>query len=154
MPGDEFIQFICERFQKGKKRCTPEIAQQITELVSGHPYYVQKLAFFVFEVSKIKITEKDTDIAFQILIDREAVVFETILQGLASKQISLLRALAEEPSKSILSAEYMKRHDLKSIGGIQAAIKKLSQLDYIERTADKVWQICDPVFSIWLRKIA
>ena len=58
--------------------------------------------------------------------DRQRDLFyQAILQALAPRQIALLRALAVEPSKTILSNRYISRHDLGSIGGVQAALKKL-----------------------------
>ena len=75
-----------------------------------------------------------------------------MIQGLAPRQIALLRALAKEPSKSVMSMAYIKRHNLKSVGGIQAALLKLSKLDYIEKGDSNVWRIVDPILHQWLRR--
>lgn len=44
-------------------------------------------------------------------------------------------------------------HDLGSIGGVQAALKKLRQLDLIEKDPDSRYQLVDPIFRIWLQQL-
>ena len=101
-------------------------------------------------VPKTTVNEKDVEKAFYPLLEGEKAVFEAILQGIAPGRIALVRALAKEPSSSILSAGYMKRHDLKSVGGVQSALKKLSELDLIEKDAGGVWRVVDPIFREYL----
>jgi hypothetical protein len=72
---------------------------------------------------------------------------------LAPRQIALLRALAVEPSKTLLSNRYISRHDLGSIGGVQAAQKKLRQLDLVEKGPDSRYQLVDPIFRMWLQQL-
>jgi hypothetical protein len=93
---------------------------------------------------------KDADGGFQSMIQSEAPVFESILLGLAPQQIALVKAIAKEPSPSILSANYMNKHKLKSVGGVQAALKKLMQQDLVEKRDNKIWTVVDPVFGKWL----
>jgi DNA-binding MarR family transcriptional regulator len=87
------------------------------------------------------------------LIQGEKPVFEAIIQGLTPQQIALLKAVAKEPSRFIMSMNYMKRHHLNSIGGIQSAAKKLEQLDCIEREQGATggrWRVVDPLLGRWL----
>jgi hypothetical protein len=151
LPHDEFTAFIAKRFEEAKKRCPPEVAAAIAATVGDHPYYGQKLAFFCYERADKKVTQTDMQQAYSDLIQAERPVFEAILQGLAPRQIALLKALAAEPTKSILSAEYIRRHALKSIGGIQAAAKRLNALDLIEKEKD-AWMVVDQVFAHWLNQ--
>jgi len=69
-------------------------------------------------------------------------------RGITGPQISLLRAIANDPASKILTAGYMERHKL-SVGGIQYAKNKLEKLDLIEKHKDG-WRIVDPVFGKWL----
>jgi len=150
LPHDELSGFIASRFKQAEKKCPLKVAEKISMKVSQHPYYAQKLAFHVFEISKTTVNEKDVEKAFYPLLEGEKAVFEAILQGIAPGRIALVRALAKEPSSSILSAGYMKRHDLKSVGGVQSALKKLSELDLIEKDAGGVWRVVDPIFREYL----
>jgi len=152
LPHDELSEFISRRFKDSGKQCSLETASRIAESIDDHPYYCQKLAFFCFEVSDKTITSKNVQEGFNELLHGEKPVFEAILQGLASQQIALLRAIAKQPSKSILSIEYMRKHNLKSIGGVQSAAGKLERLDLIERNAGNTWQLVDPLLERWLRR--
>ncbi len=151
LPHDELVVFLKKRFEAAHKRCVKRLADQIARAVDDHPYYCQKLSFFCYELSGKTVKEKDIQQGYLELIQAETPVFEAIVQGLTARQIALLRAVAKEPSKSIMSMDYIKRHNLKSIGGIQAAVKKLAQLDLIENEGkNSPWIVVDPIFAQWL----
>ena len=153
LPHDELTDFIMQRFDAAGKHCSAKMAALIADTVDDHPYYCQKLGFFCFELSGKAVTQTDVQRGFVELVEGETPVFEAILQGLAPRQIALLRAVAKEPSSSIMSMAYTKKHDLKSIGGIQSAVKKLEELDYIEREAvgkKGRWVVVDPLLAKWL----
>jgi uncharacterized protein len=149
LPYEELAQFIQKQFSHSDKKCSIKLARQITDISHQHPYYSQKLAYCVYESSGKIITENDLTIGLNELIASEIALFEMLLQGLAPKQIALLKAIAKQPSCSVLSSEYMKQHNLKSIGGVQGAIKKLSDLDLIEKRYN-VWTVVDPILATWL----
>lgn len=150
LPHNELTAFVMDRFQSAKKRCPEDVADQLANQVADHPYYCQKLAFFCFERSDRKATHNILQQAYDDLIQSETPVYEAILQGLSPRQIALLKAIAKEPSKSLMSIDYMRKHTLKSVGGVQSAIKKLEQLDLIEKKKDGPWIVVDPVFATWL----
>ncbi len=72
------------------------------------------------------------------------------LQNLRSGQKSFLYSLARETTRTPFTTNYLSKHYLGSLGGVQAAIKKLMALDYIEKK-EEIWQIVDPMFSLWLK---
>ncbi|PIV54100.1 MAG: ATP-binding protein [Elusimicrobia bacterium CG_4_10_14_0_8_um_filter_37_32] len=146
---DILSKFLVEQFHLGNKICPDEIAQKISERVHGYPYYVQKIAYFIYELSGKKITENDYYNAFKLLLESEKPLFEVMIQSLAGQQIALLVALAKEPTGVPFSAAYMSKHQLGSIGGVQGAIKKLISLDYIEKSQN-IFSIVDPIFATWL----
>lgn len=153
LPHDELTDFISHRFRAGGKQCSKENASLIAETVEDHPYYCQKLAFFCCELSGKTIQQTDVQEGLAELLQGERPVFEAIIQGLAPQQIALLKAIAKDPSTSIMAVDYIKRHNLKSVGGIQSASKKLEQLDYIEREAGSAssrWRVVDPLLRRWL----
>lgn len=149
LPETEFAAFITEQFAAHEKICPPKVALQLISAVRCFPYYAQKLAYFVFENVLTEVSSDDVNKGMRILLKNETPSFEGIFLGLSPGQIGLLRAIALEPSKSIFAQEYIQRHRLGSIGGAQAAKKKLLQLDLIEQQ-DKTWKIVDPVFQKWL----
>lgn len=152
LPIDEAAGFIVEQFRRGGKNCPQEIAKRVAERVRGYPYYIQRVPYSIFEISGKKISEDDYTRGFIKAITEERPVYEAMLQVLAPQQIKLLSSLAEEPTDKPYSAGYMAKYNLGSIGGVQGAIKKLIDLDYIEKVHG-VLQVVDPLFSIWLRHL-
>lgn len=150
LPHDELVDFVVKRFESGNKKCAPKTAVEIARRVEDHPYYCQKLAFFCYELAGTTVQVSDVHQGIEELIQGETPVFEAVLQGLAPRQIALVRAIAKDPSASIMSMDFITRHGLKSIGGIQAAVKRLTQLDLIEKKEDR-WVVVDPVFAYWLK---
>ncbi|WP_319526685.1 ATP-binding protein [uncultured Desulfosarcina sp.] len=150
LPQDELVTFIVERFAVGKKTCEIPRAAEIAAITCNHPFYTQKLCYLIFEEAKSRVLKADIQRVFQGLIEGETFYFEKCVQLLAPQQIAVLKAIAKEPTRSVLSAHYMQTHSLKSVGGVQGALKKLRSLDYIEQGKDSVWKVVDPIFSLWL----
>jgi hypothetical protein len=153
LPHDELVGYLMDQFKKSGKRCPEKSAEKISLLSLQNPYYAQKLALNVFEVSGKVVQVKDIKEALELMINNEIFFYQAILQALAPRQIALLRALAVEPSKTLLSTHYISRHGLGSIGGVQAALKKLRQLDLIEKDPGSRYHLVDPIFRIWLQKL-
>lgn len=152
LPADEAALFIQVQFKKAGKNCPDRIAKKIVEKVSGYPYYIQRIPYSIFEVSGKNVTEDDYSSGFAKAINEEKLVYETMLQVLSPNQIKLLSALAEQPTDRPYAAEYISFFNLGSIGGIQGAMKKLINLDYIEKDSG-IFRAVDPVFGIWLRHL-
>ncbi len=148
LPHDELTAFLVERFKNGGKKCSRDIAAAISEKVRHYPYYAQALAYNIYEVSRKTVKEQDIKTGFENLIASERYGYEAIVQGLTGSQISLLRAIANDPASKILTTDYLQRHKL-SVGGVQYAKSKLEKFDLIEKHND-VWRIVDPVFGKWL----
>jgi len=73
--------------------------------------------------------------------------------GLPPGQRRLLQALAHEPTAHLLAAAYVAAHNLGSIGGVQHALRRLEELDLIERAdPEGVWSVVDPLFAAWLNR--
>lgn len=154
LPLAEFGPFLAGLFQDGGMACSAGDGERLAGLTAGHPYYTQKLCFFLFEKEADAIAESLIHEALEDLLANETPVFEAMILGLASRQIALARALAVEETGSVFAADYMARHDLGSSGGIQGALKKLTRLDMIEKQSTGQWKVVDPILKRWLIKQA
>ncbi|MEA3385434.1 MAG: ATP-binding protein [Thermodesulfobacteriota bacterium] len=150
LPHKDMVLFITSEFKRAGKYINEEDASEICQLVSNHPYYMQKFCFFLYEEINKEVKQKDIAEIKAIVVESERVVFESILQGLRTKQINILSALAKEPTAKIYSASYMARHNLGSTGGIQQGLNTLSRKDLIEKDyRTGVWSVVDPIFVCW-----
>jgi hypothetical protein len=149
LPPEELAEFITLQFAGAGKSCTPEVAGSLAALVRHHPYYAEKLAFFVYELAEAVSAEALGE-GLERLVAAERPVFEAIILGLPSQQRRLLQALAAEPTAQLLASAYLRRHNLGSVGGVQHAAKQLEELDLIEREGEGgPWRLVDPVFAMW-----
>ncbi|MGD0282802.1 MAG: ATP-binding protein [Dissulfurispiraceae bacterium] len=146
---DEFVPFISQKFTGTGKKCAKEFAVTIYTLVRGYPYYVQKLAYQVWDLTEKECTNDIIQRAYNILVKTEAVDFEGIWSGLALGQRALLKAIAQQPTKSLYNKEYLDQHDL-SVGGAQRATDALQSRDLIEKDEDGKIRLTDPIMAAWL----
>jgi hypothetical protein len=151
LPAGDLAEFISRQFTENKKNCTVELAREMASLVEYHPYYSQKLAFFVFESCKT-VTPKDIQQGFETLILSEKPVFEAGVQCLSPHQRLLLQALSKEPTQKLLASSFLQKHNLGSVGGVQHSAKQMEDLDVIEKDEENgFWRLVDPVFALWLK---
>lgn len=152
LPDEELTDFIIHLFKSGDKICSRQISDGMVKLVRGYAYYAQKIGYCIYEVARGTVTKDNFSTGLKMLLEDEKIVYEMMIKALSTQQISLLVAIAKEPTDKPFSAGYMSRHKLGSIGGVQGAFKRLISLDYIEKT-DNIFQVADPIFVIWLRSL-
>jgi hypothetical protein len=151
LPGNDCISYIMERFEFGGKTIKEREAETVCKLVSGNPYYMQKLSYILFDECE-KTVDNDDYVyrAFESLLDAEKGYFVVNMDSLTARQKSVLKALANERTQNIYSQDYIKKHNLGSIGGIQQSVDTLSKNDLITKE-NKTWKVIDPVMEEWLR---
>lgn len=146
---EEFVPFIQKQFHGTKKRCSEKIAGLLYEKADGYPYYVQKLAYLLWETTEKEAGEEQLKKSYQALLKLEQADFEAVWSGLSLGQRSLLKTLALEPTPSPYSKNYLEKHGL-SLGGTQKAMEALLSRDLIEES-EKGFQLVDPVMAAWLQ---
>lgn len=151
LPAGDAAKYLADLFAQNGKNCPAPLAAKIHAMADGYPYYIQKLSYFVYEASKNHVTEDSLHEGHKQMLLEETPLFEIMLQALRPRQIALLYAIAKEPTKTPFAAAYLTRHRLGSLGGVQAAIKKLPEMDYLEKTLNG-WKVVDPIFAHWLRQ--
>jgi hypothetical protein len=149
IPRTDFVSYIEERFRNTGKICPSEIAGRINDVVRGYPYYVQKLAGIVWEMTLKKCHLDFVRDGYQILLNMETTDFEGIWSGLTLIQKSLLKAIAAESTPSPYAREFLERHRL-SIGGTQRAMKVLFSRDLVEKDSANRYRLTDPIMAAWL----
>jgi len=155
LPRKDLIAFIGGGFKQAGKNIDSGLASDIADMLGQHPYYTQKFCFFLFDLVQANTSKEDLVEAYQMTLDSEKALFESILRRLTVAQITLLTAIAQESTRKLYAADFMKRHNLKSTGGIQLGLDVLTKEDLIEQPAKtENWNIVDPLFKQWLRNRA
>lgn len=159
LPKEYLTPYLADLFARGGKTCSDESAEDLASRVLQHPYYVQALGYWTFETSGKAVGQEDLNAAFHMMLESERFAFEAQLAGLSRGQQVMLTALAVEETTTPTAGDYMARHGL-TAGGVQSALKRLLELDLVERGWDGKegaalpLRVVDPVFRVWLARRA
>ena len=152
LPLVDAARFVQERFAASGKHCSGEVADAVVQRVSGHPYYVQRLARELFDVSDEACSLRDLDEAMDRTMAAERYGYEAELSRLSPPQMRVLKALAVEPAHELLSSVFLTRCRAPA-STVDFSAKKLKEEDLIERSEGR-WRVVDPVFARWLAALS
>ena len=151
IPTQEWIPFICRRFESQGKTISEDLAQRICETVENVSSYVQQLAWNVFAETKVDVTEQDFINGVDALLAQCSGLFEEQLKGLTSYQINFIRAICNGVTSGFGSKAILLEYNLGSKSNISAIKNALIERELIESKNGTVY-IEDPIFRLWFRK--
>lgn len=153
LPLPDAADFLRKLFAKEGKDCSREICKEIVLRAKQHPYYTQRLAREVYELTKERISPEDVTKALETVIDTERYAFEAVLSRLTLPQVRVVRTLAAFPTREMLSGEFVGRCGLPA-SSIQFARDRLKTEDIIwQEEKGLTWNVVDPVFAMWLERL-
>jgi uncharacterized protein len=150
IPREDLTTYIIGQFSRTGKECSRDIAGQMYDYVEGYTGYVQKLAHFLWDMTKRKATDEALCRAKEKLLSMESEDFQGVFAGLTRMEKQLLLALAVEPTDKPFSREYLAGHGL-SLGGVQKNLKSLVDKDIVDSELARtgVYRLTDPLFAKW-----
>jgi hypothetical protein len=128
-----------------------QVANNILDITSCHPYYTQQLAYHVWNMFKInpetenivneavKEIVKNHDLDFERIWDTFNITDKKVLTGLAMYKLQLF------------SAKFSNIIGIKSTSTLLSAVKRLSAKGYVVKI-DQHYEIDDPFFRQWIVK--
>jgi len=151
IPTSEWVGFIRLRFEKTGKKISEEIAENICSIVQNHSSYVQQLSYIVWVKTEKKVTDEILSESLQELIEQNAVLYYSIVDGLTRYQINFLRALVSGITHEYTSSGVINKYDLGSSANVVRIWKSLEKKEIIDISGKRII-INDPIFSIWLKR--
>jgi len=155
IPLEQYKGFITFHFEQNNRTVSQELIDKIYTDFEGHTWYIQILFNELFSLTFVgeSCDISMYNIALSNLISSQAFTFQEILARLPEKQKEVLIALAKEgKAVSVNSADFIRRHQLRSASSIQAAIKYLMEKDLLT-VENQVYSVCDRFFGLWLKQI-
>ena len=149
---EEWVKFICARFEATGKHITENIAKDICRLTDRYSSYVQQLAWFVWLKAQDTATEEDLRYAVNKLLDSCEPLFIQQTEDLSSYQMNFLRAIIEGVNTGFTQSAVLSRYHLGTAANITRLKKSLTEKDLITTVAAKRIEMCDPILSLWLRE--
>ena len=150
-----YIPFIVGHFRGRKRGIATESVEWVYQLFKGHTYYVQKTFNESFADTQEGETCTDETIrtALDSIIASNETIFREILSNVPEKQKDLLYAIAKDgEAEKVLSAKFIKRHNLSSASSVQSALKKLLERDIVTEI-NKVYSVTDKFFGMWINRL-
>jgi len=146
--------FATSLFAAAGKRIYGDCFDIVYESMQGVTLYLQRIFHDAF-VEETDGTENDVAIVHRLMdnyVEENVPRFTQLLSMLAESQKETLYAiLSEGEARQLMSADFLRRHRLKSASSVQAAVKRLTVFDIITRT-DGAYKLSDPLFRLWLLK--
>jgi hypothetical protein len=152
LPLEETGECIQALFESEGKTADLDLCVALVRIARQYPFYVQRMASEVFEISGETILMADVKRAKDLVLESETGLYETMISPLSSRQLRLLKALAASPSRALTGSRFVRQADLPA-SSIVDIRDILFREDLIEKTSDEIWQVVDPFFATWLRNL-
>jgi uncharacterized protein len=155
IPGDQFAEFVDERFQKTGFRPDPGLGGAIVELAGNLPYDVQRLAHETWDDARAegarRVGLEDLHATLRRLLNEHHAIFETMWQRLTVPQRGALRAVVLEDGRELLSADVRARHRLSGPSSVQASLAALVRDDVLSREGGR-YIVVDSLLREWVAR--
>jgi len=152
---EEYIPFVSKWFQAYGKEIGTEDIQKVYRLFEGNTYCMQRTFHEAFvntspdEVCTSDIIQK----SINDIIEDNSHAYSRILSQIPTRQKELLYAIAKEgKADKITSGAFIKRHALLSASSVQAAMKKLLDLDLVT-VENASFAIPDHFLLLYIKKL-
>ena len=151
IPTEEWVPFICAKFQETGKKISPELASKICEATENLSSYVQHLAWVVWYKTDKVVTNKDVTAAIDDLLEQNKVFFQREVEELSEVQLNFLRALANGVTTGFSRKDVIKKYRLESSANVQSVKKALLKKDLINVDGQEI-SFNDSLFKQWLKR--
>ena len=151
IPTEEWIPFICHKFQETGKVITEKQADRICKVTEDLSSYVQHLSWIVWYKAKPVVTNEMVEESIEELLEQNKVFFQREVEGLTELQLNLLKAIANGVDTGFTKKEVIKKYRLESSANVQGIKKSLLKKDLIDIDGSII-NYNDPLFKLWIKK--
>ena len=151
IPTEEWIPFICHKFQETGKVITEKQADRICKVTEDLSSYVQHLSWIVWYKAKPVVTNEMVEESIEELLEQNKVFFQREVEGLTELQLNLLKAIANGVDTGFTKKEVIKKYRLESSANVQGIKKSLLKKDLIDIDGSVI-TYNDPLFKLWIKK--
>lgn len=151
LPKDAVIDHVCEKFRSSGKTMPRQLAERFYAITKGHPYYVQMLAYEVWNLCGETVTEQDLQNALNQLIFRERHSYDMVLDMLGQKHLRKVLVMIAT-NRDIFSLETLQEFEIPNPSIVNKTIKKLVELGFVEKLSRGNYEIIDPIFEEYVLK--
>ena len=152
---EEYIPFVCKWFRAFDKKIGENEVERVYQLFEGNTYCMQRTFHeaFINTSSGETCTQEIIRRSIADIIEDNGHAYSRMLSQVPARQKELLYAIAKEgKAEKITGGAFIKKHSLLSASSVQAAVKKLLELDLITLD-DGFYTIPDRFLSLYIRQL-
>ena len=152
---EEYIPFVCKWFRAFDKQIAESEVEKVYQLFEGNTYCMQRTFHETFINTSVgEVCTQDIILrSIDDIIEDNGHAYSRMLSQIPVRQKELLYAIAKEgKAEKITGGAFIKKHTLLSASSVQAAMKKLLELDLITLD-DGFYVIPDRFLSLYIRRL-
>jgi AAA+ ATPase superfamily predicted ATPase len=149
LPKEKVTDYLVRKFEGSGKRISSSIAERFCAITKGHPYYVQIMAYELWNTCLKEATEKDLGEALNQLISRERHTYDMALDMLGQKYVRKVLIMIA-CNKDIFSIEALREFEIPNPSIANKTVKKLIELGFVEKLSRGNYEIIDPIFEEYI----
>ncbi|MDR0231737.1 MAG: ATP-binding protein [Dysgonamonadaceae bacterium] len=143
----EWVNFIVNAFETTGKSISETLTLELVQMVDSHSWYVQQLAYFVWNLTENKVDAEILQQAIEQVIDANLPLYQNECDALTASQLNLLIAVAGN-EQFLTAVETLNKYNMGTPQNVSKNKKVLQNRDIIEKTKDG-FLFLDPVFRRW-----
>jgi AAA+ ATPase superfamily predicted ATPase len=151
IPTEEWIPFICRKYQETGKIITEKQAERICKVTENLSSYVQHLSWIVWYKANPVTTNEMIELSIDELLEQNKVFFQREIEGLTELQLNLLKAVANGVDTGFSKKEIIKKYRLESSANVQGVKKAMIKKDLIDIDGSVI-TFNDPIFKLWIKR--
>ena len=144
---NEWVNFIVHAFEATGKSILETLALKLVQMVDSHSWYVQQLAYFVWNLTENETSMYILQQAIEQVIDANLPLYQNECDTLTASQLNLLIAIAQG-EQCLTAVETLSRYNMGTPQNVSKNKKMLQNRDIIEK-AKNGFAFLDPVFKRW-----
>jgi len=148
---EEWIPFICQRFNDTGKEILADDARLIAQLADNHPYYVQQLAQQSWFRTGRKCNREIILSAREDIVGQLGLLFANITERYSATQMGLLRAIIAG-EKQLSAQQTLLQYRLGTSANVVRIKRGLIESEVLDDSNGELTFI-DPMFCYWLEYI-
>ena len=142
--------FIHDSFYNHGKSISDDMIERICNAVQCHSWYMQQFCFLIWTRTATEVTEEIYQSQLTKLLDTNADMFITDIDGMPASQIAFLRAVCIGETH-FNAQQVVAEYGLGAPRTITKNKKTLVERDFIEKSGDG-FKMVDPVFELWFKR--
>jgi uncharacterized protein len=148
--SSDFEDFIIDKFKITGKVMNRTFAAEIINLMEHHPFYVQQLAFIIWNNTTKNVDNTIFDKSVLDLITQNSLFFEKEYEKLSKHQIQFLKALCDGVKSGFTTIDFITRYKMNNSSNIIKVQNALIDKEIIHKHKSSI-EFLDPAFKLWMK---